>query len=358
MSWDLESYKTALKRIRPYTSGFGAASGYDLRKANNWSSARKAAIRRYWNVINDLTTGHYSYNYRPRKKKNLVEARRARGVDHYKKLKVVPVRTVAEGYTDVGEPVIMKPRIRVTKKGRFQVRTGAVTRETLNIFDLGYTESDLAVDPLGIFEELLNDTDYSKYSITAGEFEVNRGGVTAVLDPVEVLPKIQQYIERYSLDNDPNHYYGDWMHGLVGYRFNASNLSGRINQELDYLRDLEKVKKQKKIINTKIKTSKQRIETLQHQISKINRHKYLSITLKRQLDAAISEQRKSATSKREKQLLNKVKKLGKENYKKVLSKELREYILDFKESQITKENRKIDKLILSRMRSFDYGQKN
>ena len=60
----IAEYKDRLALVRHYTTGFYSRDGYDMRKATDWSSAKKAQITRYYKFIIEINSQEKHF-YRP-----------------------------------------------------------------------------------------------------------------------------------------------------------------------------------------------------------------------------------------------------------------------------------------------------
>ena len=120
-------YRAKLKIVRKFARGFNTSDGYDARKISTWSSARKAAVTRYFNHIY-LHTARSHYVYRPRSKKKLDAVKRSTGLP-LPRAKVafiqVPVQEDSRG------KLIERPKVTVTKSGQVRIKFRGIRRDTI-----------------------------------------------------------------------------------------------------------------------------------------------------------------------------------------------------------------------------------
>ena len=339
------TYSVKLKLIRPFTIGFLSSDGFDLRDLDQWSSAKKASVNRYYNLIQRLTTRAY-YVYRPRSKKRLHAIRRSMGVEDYRKLKVGIIQ-VPTRYDERGKRVRIKPKLTFRKDGTVSIKIRNVTRETILFEEYGITPEILAQDPELVGWGIQQETDYEQYTIMAGEFEVGKG-VPKFLRNGDLVAEIAKLVESYGADKfDPNdknsHFFGNWLFGLIGYNFEH-------NEDLfNYIDSLEKYKKEREVINKKIKSYKQYIEKLEEHIKLINKRSLLQGPLSRLISTALTEASKETNSKTRLNNIKKMKEYNKKNRGKPIHSDVRKFILDYKADQIERMEEKINQLIFKRL---------
>lgn len=264
-------YVARVKFIRPYTTGFSATDGYDLRSPH-FSSAQKTQINKYYKAVRALTSRSH-YIYHPRKKSNLSAVLKSTGVGHLKKFRVGILQVPTE-LTEEGEKKVIKPQIRVTRSGKVKIKIKNIMRDTLLFSDYGYSEIDVAMYSTDIIDEIVSQNGYKYYSIIAGEYEVGKG-VPRLYTPDKVKEEIAKLIEAYSATNfDPNNssssYFGNWLFGLNGYNFS------NVNQAANYLIALRDYKTRRDKISGQIKNAKIYKEKLLNKVSEIKRSKKIS----------------------------------------------------------------------------------
>ena len=348
--WSLQKYKLALHRIRPFAGGaFSAKKGYDLRSVKNWTSYRKSEVRRYFNLISGLHSTKPMYPFRPRTKKHLAALRNSHGLNDYPKLRVIPIQTRIDYYDDDGNPVLTKPIITYKKSGIVKTKVGNVESSQLTIDRFGYSQEELAQDPIGVIADILDNTEFKYYTIIAGEFEAGpmRGdgkgtGTPQYYMKEDVLGAVQKAVNFYHLSSD--HAYDKWLFGLVGYDYKNFNVFtdwklGRAK----FMRKIAHIKKN-------IKDTKARIVNRQDEIIVIKRAKILRPKNSRMIHSAINSDIKETKDPRRITSLKKLKQLTTQSRNKSLPRVLREYILDVKREQIRKLEIRINNLILSRTR--------
>jgi len=210
------------KRQGKYADGFDPASGYDLRRFNEWTPAQKARITKAFKVVDSLASRPYQI-YKTTNKKRLNKVQRASQHETFPKwLKVAFVPT--NGQRE-------KVRVRITKRGIVKFKQGSVNRQTINFQDYGYTLEDVALDPVAVTQNVVSQVKATRYKIQAGEHEVNRGKSLGVRPgnswPGErITAMVQRMVNYYSADKyDPedsnSSYFGNWLFGLVAYNFDV-----------------------------------------------------------------------------------------------------------------------------------------
>lgn len=272
-------YRRMAKVVRRYTVGFDTAGGYDLRKVGAWSGSRKAAVTRYFNLINSFSHKP-AYVYRPRSKKNLEAVKKALGVSDYPRL-VAPLIQVAHGGA--------KPKVSISKAGAVKIETPTVSRELLLFSDYGITPEYFATDPHGAITDFVDslEKDYTYFSVMAGEFEVGHWeqkskGIPKFMKGPALINEVMKLVNAYAADKfDPDNpsssYYGNWLRGAVGYRF-PTHAKFR-----DYLKTMNDYKRESEKIKEKIRRAKSQIERWKKE--------YKTLTRKRRIDPVYKRRR-------------------------------------------------------------------
>lgn len=249
-------YSKMVQAIRPYTAGFEASDGYDARRVNEWNSAQKASVTRYFKLVKSLSAKS-TYIFRPRKKSNLIAARKATGVNDYKKLKVAIFQIPSAK---------SKVKITVKKSGQVSINVKKIHRDILLFEDYGIPINNIIIDPLDATDIILNETagQYNYYTIIAGEFEVGfweskSKGIPKFLFPDKIRKEIIKLVNAYNSDkfnpDDKNSsYYGNWLRGLTGYRFSDRK------HLVDYQGELRKFRDFNAEVNKKIMRAKTAIK--------------------------------------------------------------------------------------------------
>lgn len=273
------NYRAWTKAIRPYTRGFSASDGYDLRKVSEWSNYRKRQIREYYELIKGLSAKS-TYIYRPRNKKNLQAVKKATGTEDYPRLKVGIIQVPTEYDIKTETPVPVKPKIKISKKGRVSVKVKGTVRDIITLEDLGYSSLDVAYEPEQFIDDFLKEygDDYNQYTILAGEYEAGRGqGVPAFYKSHRLKNEFFKLLEKYDADKDgcnPNdknsHFYGNWFRGFVGYHFE----NGR--EFSNYFEALEDQSTKNKKNVEEIKALKAKIRDWQRDIRKTSRNRKIT----------------------------------------------------------------------------------
>jgi len=207
------------KRQGKFASGFDPSDGYDLRKIHSWTPAQKAKITRLFKIVDKLTARPFQI-YRTSNKKNLRRVQEAAQHGIYpKELKVafVPSNSLKK-----------KVKIRITKRG-VKFKQGHVTRRVIDFATFGYTPDDVAIDPVGVVNDIVARVPASTYKIQAGEnVEVGRGKSIRMLgnnwpaDRVaDVVSRMVNYYssDTYDASDRGSSYFGNWLFGLVAYNF-------------------------------------------------------------------------------------------------------------------------------------------
>lgn len=207
------------KRQGKFAEGFDPADGYDLRKIHQWTPAQKAKITRMFNIVDRLTNRPFQI-YRARNKKNLKRVQQAAQHGTFpKNLKVAFVPTNSQK---------KKVKIRITKKA-VKFKQGRVSRDVINFESFGYTPDDLALDPVGVVQDVVSRVPADTYKIQAGEnVEVNRGKSIRRMGNNWPAGRIADAVSRmvnyyssdvYDPDDKNSSYFGNWLFGLVAYQF-------------------------------------------------------------------------------------------------------------------------------------------
>lgn len=275
-----QDYRARLRFIRHYTTGFEAADGYDARSVSRWSPARKAQVTRYYEQLRGLMSRPH-YVYRPRKKSNLDAAKKLNQTKVYGKINVgiIRVPTVFEQEKDGRvKKEIVKPKIKINKKGALTVKVKSFERVPIYFDEYDITPEELALHPEETIERLLNSADQFKfYTIMAGEYEILGAGrdVPQFHRPGGLINHVRQLQEKYSADNyDPENpsssYYGNWLRGFIGYNF------GENRNPRSYVEAQQRMQQEKKKITKQIKSAKAYITRLNSAIHDIRANKRLS----------------------------------------------------------------------------------
>jgi len=243
------NYREWTKAIRPYTRGFGASDGYDLRQVHKWSRYKKQKVREYYQLIKGLSAKS-TYIYRPRNKQNLQAIKKATGTEQYPRLKVGIIQVPTEYDIKSEKPIPVKPEIKISKKGRVSIAVKGTVRDIITIEDIGYSPLDVAYDPEQFIDDFLNKygDSYSRFTILAGEYEAGKGEGVPVFHLIKKLRhEFFKLLEKYDADKDgcnPNdssgHFYGNWFRGFVGYRFSNGREFSHYAEALQAQADINK----------------------------------------------------------------------------------------------------------------------
>jgi ribosome modulation factor len=184
-----------LKQIRKFVN-----FDYDLRKP--LPSAAKKKIKRYHDEITALTNRPYQV-YRARNPKNLHKAQQF--AQHERKL---PGLKVAFVPTDGANRV----KLSFNKRG-VTAHTKYVTTRHIE-FDV----SELIEDPEGYVERKLRKIDAGQFTIQAGKYEIPQGYIKSSV-PKAVARLTMRYGEASGVDEDNNHHFSRWLHGVFAHTF-------------------------------------------------------------------------------------------------------------------------------------------
>ena len=339
---DTSDYIYALRYIRPFTRGFDPAGGYDIRSAAHWTSAKKASITRYDDIIRRLTATPY-YLYRPRNEERLREALKMRGVESYRKLKVgfIPVP-----YDPKGK---VRPKITYGKRGlRVKVESHGSAREYLLFENFGVTKEHFLTDPEGALEIIFAKTNFNFYNILCGENELGKGA-PEMMKPADLYTTFVALLEKYGdadtydPDDPGSSYVGNWLFGLIGYQFKT------VKQAEKYVISRLDFSNARKKYNTKKKNILTAIEKIESDIVRINRHARISPWISRIAQLAITKDLKITKNKKTIKLLLEARAYIKTHKKKKIPTWLREYLIAEKNKQISDKKATLDKLTRERL---------
>jgi len=231
-------YKSMLATVRTFARGFDASHGYDARHVGAWAPGKKASLTRYFNEIHRLTFRPYTV-YEPRQKKNLKAVQNfSQHAPHYPKIKVAFV------------PGIVKPEITVKKSGQVIARDKihGVTKRTV-LFNKIALITDTDVE---IRRAIDADLESKAFRIMAGNFEIGNVYGRSVLPDT-----LNRLMARYD-NTDKNNFYGNWLHGIIGYDFDDRNKFMDFNREL--LKAKSDIKSERRSIRRKAQYEKYKIK--------------------------------------------------------------------------------------------------
>jgi hypothetical protein len=199
-------HSARLKSIRPFVD-----FDYDLRKPLTTAAKRK--IKKYADEISALTNRPYQV-FRPRSRKHLQQAQAF--AQHGEKL---PGLKVAFLPTDGNH----RMQLRFTR--------GGVKGKTKNVImsDVPLSIRKLLADPEAHVNARIAGNPAKQYTIQAGRYEIPRPYL-----PSTVARAVAKFVSAYS-DQESNHYFGNWLHGLKAYQFAEQGTLG------EYLREKQKV---------------------------------------------------------------------------------------------------------------------
>lgn len=184
-----------LKAIRPFVS-----FNYDLRKPLSEYAQRK--IKKYHDEITALTNRPYQV-YRPRLRDHLEQAQEF--AQHEKRLPALKVAFLPTDGTN-------KVRLEFTKHGVIG-RTRHVTMRDVRLSLRG-----LLSDPEKEVNRKIAGNPAKQYTVQAGRYEIPQPYLPDTIGKA-VARLVARYGEASGLNDDDNHYFGHWLHGLKAYSF-------------------------------------------------------------------------------------------------------------------------------------------
>jgi len=239
-------YKEDVKLLRQYFNNFGPKN-IDLRK--HLSPQQKAKITRYSEDLSEIISGSFRkvpiYRYKTKKKKRKIQESVHQGAYYSPHLKyaLVPVPSPKS-----------EPKIEIHRDGSVVVSDSGVYRTYVN-----FNFDDLVMDRYNRIQEILDQfSNVRSWFISAGNHEIHRSPEAVNMPPDAdhinfVLERLmEQYgADKYDPENPSSHFYGNWLNGLIGYRFDnqkdfkAYQRSKRLTRQArEDLRD--RIKKNKK----------------------------------------------------------------------------------------------------------------
>lgn len=227
----IHEYQDMLKIVRKYAKGFDASSGYDGREVAHWGPGKKATLTRYFQEIHRLTFRPYTV-YAPRKKSNLRPVQEfSQHTEGHPKLKVAFV------------PGVEKTEIRVTDEGQ------VISKD----YRHGVTKKTVKFDKLAIVTDTENEIqrvldrhpELTDFRIMAGNFEIGK-----VYSKRVVPGEIQKLMSRYNVE-EANNYFGNWLHGIIGYQFETVGGFMDFNRQL--IAAKQRIKEERAKLSRKVK---------------------------------------------------------------------------------------------------------
>lgn len=210
-------YKQRMKLMRSFVD-----FDYDLRKP--LSPQSKAKINRYHAEYKRLIA-RPNQIYRARKPKRLQAAQTLGG--HDKTLKGFKVAIIQADPYD-------RAQVKFDSKGKAYTVSNHVTSRLIELDTLALVDDSFAE-----VERAIAHTNSNAFTIAAGPFEIARGYDAATLPNA-----INELTTKYS-EEDDNHYFGNWLHGVYSHTFtDQSNLG-------EYLAVKQKAKRAHQDVNKK-----------------------------------------------------------------------------------------------------------
>lgn len=219
--WSYERYALALRghddmpALRRTVKGFTSDDGYDLRKFDKWTPARKKRVRYYYDAIHNMLAQERVVLYPRNKAKRDALQFVSHGEYANKMWKAVLVPYVAPIGSD-GKRVT--PKILFTPEG-VKFKTGSTAQSFVP-----FNQTLLASDPEKELRRVLRAMgDVNYYFIRVNEFQTlnanSKNGITQ-----QVLKWREKYngvapltTGRHRGENPANHHYSEWMKALVGF---------------------------------------------------------------------------------------------------------------------------------------------
>lgn len=253
------NYKGRVEFLRQWMPrGFNTKDGYDLRKFETFSSAKKKIINEYYDAIQQLTS-RAVYVYAPRSKKNQKIARESMGLGHLKKIDRAYIQ-VPTHIDKKGESVPTKPKIKI-QRDALKIDFKGFARDVILFTDYGYTVEEIAENPAEIIDDIVSELDYNQYAVIAGLHEVGKGA-PKMMSKNNISKKVSELINQYSKDDD--HHWSNWLFGVIGYRFHPRQ------DVINYVNTIAEQSKIKRSITELISNLKKKINARQDRIRLIN----------------------------------------------------------------------------------------
>jgi len=184
-----------LKEIRRFVD-----FDYDLRKP--LSKAAKRKIKEYHDEITALTNRPYQV-YRPKRRDHLHEAQEF--AQHGKRLPGLKVAFLPVDGSN-------KVKLRFTKHG--------VVGKTKHVVitDVKLSVSQLLINPEKHVNERIAGNPAKQFTVQAGRYEIPSPYLPSTIGKA-VARLVSRYGAESGYDEDNNHYFGRWLHGLKAYEF-------------------------------------------------------------------------------------------------------------------------------------------
>lgn len=206
-----KKYGEMLRILRPFVDGFETRDGYDLRKIDKLSPARKAKLTRYYKKAVMLASKQFELYY-PRDKKTR---------------KIVERQANQQGFpqfTGVFYPAPAGSKLTFDSRAKTLRALGlrwATVKYLFEEYDVDLEA--LADNPESTVKEFLDTLPHKKYSINAGEHSVGQG-VPRLFTRGAASRKVAELVLKYGSDfadpNDPNSsFHGNWLNGVQGWDF-------------------------------------------------------------------------------------------------------------------------------------------
>lgn len=197
--------KARVKKLRPlFGDMFKPASGFDLRKLDEWTPAMKSRVTKYYHVMAPLIARPHT----TRRYKDPAHLREA--VAYTQQEKWLPGQRAA--VFDIARDE--KLQVKFTRQGRIKVQRGGVLVRKA-YFDMALFLEDQAAAVDEAMAELEGAT---RFKLIMGPHE-SRGYFKS---RNAVLAGISFYRGQYSEDEEDaedehSHYFGNWLFGIIGY---------------------------------------------------------------------------------------------------------------------------------------------
>jgi len=267
--WSYERYALALQghedipSLRKAVSGFEPGDGYDLRKFGEWSPARKARVRDYYDrIVHMLAQPRTIIRPRSTKTKDALQTA-YHGEYASKSFKQVFIPYVPPIGHD-GE--ILKERITYSQHG-IEIHQGEGSRITY-LFDQYALAADTDAEVRRAVE-YLEKKGASLFYVQCGMFQTLNGATGGIIKE-KVLKWVSQYDGvkplvkgRHRGDSPQAHYYGDWLRGISGFKIGTDSMQEmqkKIREGMSAAKERNNESKRSSVIMAEVMRSIRKIE--------------------------------------------------------------------------------------------------
>lgn len=208
MSKKIDIHKQRYKAIKNFVN-----FKFDARK--QFTPYQKTKIKKYYDLINQLTTRPYQlYTSKDKKRLSKVKEFAQQPSSGYSDLKYAFVPNAGE-----------KLKITIDSKGHVKTANKYIT-STVIFFD----KNELIKNPAAHVNKLIKNTKFKRFTVHADVHEIPRS-----VGRSHVADYVAQLTSRYG-DDTQNNYFGNWLNSMSGHTFR--------NQDdfIDYMSDKQKAK--------------------------------------------------------------------------------------------------------------------